>query len=141
MVRALVTVLSRKHGATFQQLFRFAVSTGMSALATVGLPMVLHEIAGIEPRLAVGISQCSAFVLNFFMIRSFVFRSVGRRSRDLLWYLGSTAVFRSLEYVFFLFLFDVARLYYASALVCTLAISTAIKFLWYRLLFNSREVA
>jgi putative flippase GtrA len=129
-----VTALHRTAG----QLMRFAVSTGVSAAVTIGLPALLHELFGIEQRLAVGISQSSALLINFLMIRVFVFRSKRAAPRDLAYYVGSAAAFRGLEYLSFLALFQLAHLYYLTALVLTLGASTLVKFVWYRFLFGER---
>jgi len=123
---------------TAGQLIRFGMSTGVSALVTVGLPTLLHEMFGIEQRIAVAISQSSALLINFLMIRIFVFRSKRAAPRDLAYYAGSAAAFRGLEYLCFLALFELGHLYYLAALVLTLGMSTLVKFVWYRFLFGDR---
>jgi putative flippase GtrA len=114
------------------------MSTGVSAAITIGLPVFLHELFGIEQRTAVAISQSSALLINFLMIRVFVFRSRRAAPRDLAYYVGSAAAFRGLEYLCFLALFQLGHLYYLTALVLTLGVSTLIKFVWYRFLFGER---
>ena len=118
------------------QLFRFAVSTCASALITLGIPLVLHEAIGVEQRAAVAISQSTAFLINFVMIRIFVFRSSRAAARDFAYYLASAAAFRGLEYLLFLVLFEAGKLYYLTALVATLGASTMLKFVWYRYIFG-----
>jgi putative flippase GtrA len=88
----------------------------------------------------VAISQCSVLLLNFVMIRSFVFRSKRARSRDLFYYVASAATFRGVEYVIFLILYRLAGLFYVAALLLTLGLSTLVKFVWYRLLFGSQAL-
>lgn len=123
---------------TIAQLARFGLSSVASATISLGLPALLHEVFGIEQKVAVAISQSSVLLLNFLMIRLFVFRSQGRAGRDLGYYVGSTIAFRGLEFLLFLALFELAGLYYLTALVLTLGTSTAIKFVWYRFLFGRR---
>ena len=123
------------------QLFRFGISTVLSAIVTLGVPVLLHEIFGVEQRLAVAISQSSALLLNFVMIRVFVFGSKRAARRDLVYYVGSAATFRGLEYLLFLGLFGLAHLFYFTALVLTLGTSTLLKFVWYRFLFDQRNQA
>ena len=123
---------------TIGQLLRYGVSSGASAAVSVGLPVFLHEAFGVEQKVAVAISQVSVLLLNFLMIRIFVFRSNGRAKRDLASYVGSAVVFRSLEYLCFLCLFEVLELYYLTALVTTLTTSTLVKFFWYRYLFRGK---
>ena len=132
---AIQSVLQHR---TTGQLFRFAMSTGVSAAITVGFPVLLHELLGIQQTIAVAISQSSALLVNFLMIRVFVFRSRRAAPRDLAYYVGSAAAFRGLEYLGFLALFELAHLYYLVALLITLGTSTLIKFVWYRFLFGER---
>lgn len=135
----LIAKISKVRSSAVPQLLRFAVSTGLSASVTIGLPVLLHEFAGIRPSVAVAISQCSVLLLNFVMIRTFVFRSTRSHQVDFLYYAGSAAAFRGLEYVLFLLLYQFAGLFYVSALLCTLAVSTVAKFFWFRLLFAGAE--
>jgi len=121
---------------TVGQLIRYGVSSGTSAAVSLGLPVLLHEAFGVEQKLAVAISQASVLLLNFLMIRLFVFRSKSKAKRDLAYYVGSAIAFRGLEYLLFLALFELASLHYFLALLLTLAVSTVVKFGWYRFLFH-----
>jgi putative flippase GtrA len=123
---------------TVGQLIRYGVSSGASAAVSLGLPVLLHEAFGVEQKLAVAISQASILLLNFLMIRLFVFRSKSTARRDLAYYVGSAVVFRGLEYLLFLALFELASLHYFLALLLTLGASTVVKFGWYRFLFHGR---
>lgn len=126
---------------TANQLVRFGAATGLSAVVSLGFPIFLHEALHADQRLAVGISQATVLLLNFVTVRIFVFRGKGTLRRDILRYLGSSAVFRGLEYLSFLLLFEIAGLFYVTALVITLVSSTVIKFFWYRFLFGGRVVS
>ena len=123
---------------TVGQLIRYGVSSGASAAVSLGLPVLLHEAFGVEQKLAVAISQASVLLLNFLMIRLFVFRSKSTAKRDLAYYVGSSIAFRGLEYLLFLALFELASLHYFLALLLTLGASTVVKFGWYRFLFHGR---
>ena len=123
------------------ELFRFATMSAISALVTLGLPIFLHEMLHIGQKAAVACGQASVFSINFALIRVFVFRSSGHLGRQFLHYAGSAAVFRGLEYVAFLALFQWAGLFYVTALVITLGTSTLIKFVWYRFLFGGEKAA
>lgn len=124
------------HRRTIGQLLRFAVSSGASAAMSLGFPVLLHEALGVRQTAAVAVSQSTVLLVNFLMIRVFVFRSTRAGRRDLGVYLASAASFRGGEYLLFLLLFERAGLYYVAALVLTLATSTLIKFFWYRFLFG-----
>ena len=120
------------------QLARYGVSALTSAAVTVGLPVVLHEVGGIEQAKAAAISQTTALLVNFVMIRMFVFRSRRGAPRDFVHFAASAVAFRGGEYALFLLLFKVGGLYYLMALILTLGASTLIKFIWYRFLFDDR---
>lgn len=123
------------------ELLRFVTMSAISALVTLGFPILLHEVLHVGQRAAVACGQGSVFFLNFALIRLFVFRSGARPGRQFLHYAGSAAAFRGLEYVAFLLLFGWARLFYVTALLITLGTSTAIKFVWYRFLFGGQRSA
>ena len=130
------TIEPRPGRAIRGQLIRFSASTLISATITIGVPALLHEVLGVQQALAVGISQTTALLVNFLMIRIFVFRSNRAARRDLTYYVGSAVAFRGLEYVSFLVLFELGHLFYLVALVLTLGMSTLLKFVWYRFLFG-----
>jgi len=130
--------LAHLGNGTVGQLFRFGVATGLSAMVSLGVPAFLHEILGVEQKLAVAAGQVSVLLLNFVTIRMFVFRGSGSGRGDFLRYLGSAAAFRGLEYLAFLLLFELVGLFYLTALLITLGTSTLIKFAWYRFLFADR---
>lgn len=133
------TVRRRKKAAV--ELFRFLLTSASSALVTLGLPVILHELLHVDQKLAVAFGQATVFFLNFALIRVFVFRSSDHAGRQFLHYAGSAAVFRSLEYVAFLVLFQWLKLFYITALLITLGTSTVIKFVWYRFLFGGEKAA
>jgi putative flippase GtrA len=121
---------------TAGQLGRFAATSGASAVVTLGLPVLLHEVLAVEPKVAVAISQCFVILMNFLILRLFVFRSRRGARRDLVYYLGSALGFRATEYLLFLSLFELVGLHYFLALLLTLGTSTIVKFFWYRILFE-----
>jgi putative flippase GtrA len=129
--------LGRTDRHTLGQVLRFGVSSAASAAVSVGLPILLHEGAGVDQATAVAISQCSVLLLNFLMIRLFVFRSTRSGRRDLGVYAASAASFRAGEYLLFLLLFDSLGFYYVLALVLTLGASALLKFFWFRFVFGT----
>ena len=123
--------------ATTGQLLRFGMATGLSAIISLGMPVFLHELLHVEQKVAVAISQATVLLMNFITLRLFVFRGKGSIRGDLMRYFGSAAMFRGLEYLSFLALFELAGLFYLTALVITLIASTMIKFVWYRFIFGN----
>src|SRR5690606_6513003 len=58
-----------------QRWARYLIATGASALLSLGLPLVLHQIVGLREELAVAIALALMLVINFVTIRVYVFRS------------------------------------------------------------------
>lgn len=116
------------------QLLRFAGTSGLSALVTLGLPVLLHEGGGVGDDKAVAIALTAAFFLNFFTTRSFVFRANGDPRHELMRFALASLVFRGLEYLVFLFVNNVIGLTYIYALLIVLLVSIPLKFFCYRLI-------
>jgi putative flippase GtrA len=109
------------------------MSTGLSVSVTVGLPILLHEVFGVVEDRAVLIAFNVALVVNFIALRHFVFSKGGSAFRDLVFYGAINVLFRVLEYAAFRLLFDDgAGVYYITAVVIVLTISSFVKFLVYR---------
>ena len=117
---------------------RFITMSGTSALLTMGLPILLHELGGVPPEAAVAIAFACVFLVNFFMLRSFVFASKRSIVADFLNFGLSSIAFRGAEYVAFLILHSLLGLYYVLALGLTLVTFTIVKFLWYRRTMHER---
>ena len=120
-----------------RQAGRFGLLTALSAIITVGLPILLHEQWGVSPPRAAAIAFAVAFVVNFVSLRRLVFSSRRGAGRDLFAYTMSSLFFRSAEYVSFLLLFAI-RVQYIIALISVLAVSATAKFFWYRRVLHSR---
>ena len=117
--------------ARFGELLRFGLLTMVSAGITIGLPVLLHEGLGIDPRIAVAIAFALVFVFNFTMMRLLVFRDRGNAMAALRRFFVSSLVFRSAEYVGFLVLYHMGMRYYAAQIV-VVGVSFGLKFLTMR---------
>jgi len=106
---------------------RYAVATVVSSIISFGLPVALHELAGIGERFAVAIGLICAFAFNFVSIRTFVFRSEDPWGRQFFIFLATSALFRIGEYSFFLLLLHLT-IRYEPALLITLLCSFVAKF-------------
>jgi putative flippase GtrA len=120
------------------ELRRYGVATLMSAGISVGLPIFLHEICGIEERPAFAIGLVCSFAFNFLSIKLFVFKSGGSAWRQLAVFALSSAVFRFLEYWLFATLMMTSFPYQASMLI-TLIVSFTAKFAIQKNLIFSRR--
>lgn len=118
------------------QVVRFGASTGVSAVLSFGLPMLLHEQFGISESVAVAIGFAVAYVLNILLLRSFVFQSNGAWREQLPRYLLANGIFRMTEYGAFLLLFHRLQVDYRISVICVLGISAVAKFFVYRLVFD-----
>lgn len=113
------------------------MSSGISAAFSFLLPTVLHEIFKVPIKGAVATGFAVAYVINFALLRAFVFRSTNALRQDAVRYLFVNGIFRILEYLFFIFLFDFVSMNYMLAVLLVLATSTVIKFFGYRRIFAS----
>lgn len=120
------------------ELRRYGIATLLSAAISMGLPILLHEAAGVEERQAFAIGLFGSFAFNFLSIKLFVFRSAGSTWRQLAVFALSSAVFRFLEYWLFALLLLLAIPYQACMLI-TLIVSFAAKFAIQKNLIFSRR--
>ena len=116
----------------FGEVSRYTQLAFASAGVTLGGPVLLHEWVGMTEPAAVAIALASAFVMNFFGARSYVFKANGFFTPQLLRFAAASAGFRIAEYVVFLVLHTVFGLFYVLALGVVLVVSTATKFVFYR---------
>lgn len=131
MLLGLGASLTQSDGAPSQAL-RFAVATVLSAFLTLSIPLALKELGGIDPRIGVGVTLVGVALLNFLIVRYFVFRSRAPFKREFLLFAGSSGVFRGLEYVGFIGLYTVLGVQYLIALMIVLVVSFCAKFLFHR---------
>lgn len=124
------------------ELRRYAIASVLSATISVGLPIVLHEKLSVIEETAVAIGQVTAFVVNFSVLRAFVFGSDGHKWRELGGFALTAGAFRGIEYGVFLLAHSVLRIHYMMAIALMLSSSAIGKFLVYRsLVFRGRRVA
>ena len=117
---------------TVGQAARYLLMTGVSALVTLGIPALLHEVFGVGEELSVAISLVAAFCVNFLTTRLYVFGSDGRVGPQLARFALVSAGFRLGEYLAFLVLHTWLGLMYLVALALVLMVSIVLKFFVYR---------
>lgn len=119
---------------------RYLMMSGVSASLSLGVPFILHESFAVRPDLAVAIGLTSAFVVNFFAAKLFVFRKKGSVSAQLSRYTLVSFLFRSGEYLCFLLLHNVLGIQYMIANTSVLTLSFCLKFFVYKIfVFAHRE--
>jgi len=94
--------------------------------------VLLHEWLGMAERAAVALALTTAFVVNFLVARSYVFKASGAFGPQVLRFAAASAGFRIAEYLAFLFLHTVFGLFYILAIGVVLVISFGVKFVFYR---------
>lgn len=110
-------------------LLRFALGGVLSAGTTLGTTALFHELGSIAEHIAAAAGLAIALVVNFTVLRLFVFRASGVPvARQLLLFLGSSGVFRLFEYGAFLLLNMLLHVQYLVALVLVLGTSFLLKF-------------
>jgi putative flippase GtrA len=135
------TSSGREWRALAAQILRFGASTGVSALLSFGLPILLHEVFAVEVRWAVAIAFAVAYVVNVALLRAFVFRSHLTLAQQLVRYVPANGCLRLIEYFVTLALTQRAGLDYKLSILLVLGISSVAKFFIYRMIFKSREAS
>lgn len=106
--------------------------TGMSFCMTMGIPVLLHEVFGVYEENAALIALITAFCINFFTARTFVFQSREAMLPQLLRFFLTSLMFRGGEYLTFLAVHRYLEMYYLLALFSVLLVSFVLKFLFYK---------
>lgn len=126
-------------GRVSAEIVRYALASGFSFFFILGCSALLVEVVGLPQQVGVAIALLSALVVNFAMLRVFVFpgsdRSLGAQ-------FAATAVtslaFRAVEYGIFLALSEAAGINYLIATGASVVCSAIGKFLVYRNVVFSR---
>ncbi|GAA0467178.1 hypothetical protein GCM10009096_04900 [Parasphingorhabdus litoris] len=122
---------------TWRQIQKFVIVSATSATITLGIPIFLHEIFGVQEKIAVLVAFVVAYMVNFLSLRRVVFSSAGTVRGDFLKFALSSLAFRTSEYLAFLLLHEMLNMTYILALLIVLTTATFLKFFWYRLLFDN----
>jgi putative flippase GtrA len=114
--------------------FRYLLISGLSFVLNLGLTVALHEVAGLSEELSYAIALVVVLATNFLFLRYYIYPARhGPFFKQLGLFLASSAVFRGLEYVAFLFGHTLLGLPYVPVLVVVQALSVIAKFLYYGL--------
>jgi putative flippase GtrA len=120
-------------------LARFLAGGVASTVVTLGTTAALHEIAAIPELIAAAVGLAASLVVNFAVLRLFVFRGTDiPLGRQAMMFLGSSGVFRGLEYSGF-FVLHLLGVHYLVGLVLVLGSSFVVKFFVYEKLVFSRK--
>jgi putative flippase GtrA len=113
---------------------RFGFVGALSYGLGVALAAMFHEVLGVPEKGAVGASLAIVLVTNFFLARTFIFRSAGDVRHEVARFVVTSATMRGLEYALFIVLLNYAGIGYLIAMTVAMALSTIAKFFIYRTL-------
>ena len=99
-------------------------------VVSVGVTAILREAAGLSVELSFAIALVVVFSFHFAANALFVFRS-GADRRIFARYVAAALAFRSLDFLLFKGLLDLASLDYPLAIVLAVLASNSVKFLVY----------
>jgi putative flippase GtrA len=112
--------------------FRFVLLSAISFATNLGITAGLHELAGASPDVSFAIGLATVFVLNFVVMRWWVFPESGlSMARQLTGFAMTSVVFRISEFFIFLLLRHVGDTYYLFAAGGTLCFSMVVKYFVY----------
>lgn len=131
-------VLNARYAALGGEVARFAAVGVLSYGLGIGLAAAFHELSAIPQKLAVAMSLAIILVTNFVLARVFIFRAKGGVSSQLVRFMATSATMRVVEYLIFLALLTGLGVNYLLALTAALAISSALKFVLYKLVVFGR---
>lgn len=116
-----------------QQALRFALLSGLSFVVNLSTTYLLHEWVGWSSLVAVPIAMAIVTVMNFCVLRGFVFSGDGRGWwAQFAYFVLSIAGFRVAEYAAFVLLHGVLSSPYLITYAGILAASLVCKFLFLR---------
>jgi putative flippase GtrA len=111
---------------------RFVLLGAISFTTNLCLTAGLHELAGVSPDVSFAVGLATVFVLNFAVMRWWVFPGSNlSMARQLAGFAMTSAAFRSSEFLVFLLLRHVGGTYYLYAAGGTLCFSMVVKYFVY----------
>ena len=124
--------------AAFGDLPRYALASAFSFIFIIAATAGLHELVGVSETLAPAIALVLAFIVNFFLLRHFVFPNQSARiGRQMAETAVASIAFRALEYAIFLLLHLALGIDYLIATGASVCISALGKYFVYReIVFN-----
>jgi len=126
------------YGYTLFKLIRFGMSGLAGAFVNILTTAFLHEIFFISTRFAYAVGLAVATVLNFHLCRTKVFQSGGNAWLQLIIFVFSSLLFRSMEFAAFMIQEMTINLPYLLAIIIIQGITFFIKFIYYRRLVFER---
>jgi putative flippase GtrA len=130
-----------KRHALLGEVLRFCGVGVLSYGLGIALAALFHEISGLVPEVAVGLSLAILLLTNFALARAFIFRSSGRVHHELVRFGIASAAMRGAEYLAFLVLLNVLGINYLISLTVAMLLSSCGKFVLYKKLVFRKPAA
>jgi len=134
----LLSENSELPGNTFFKLTLFGMSGLAGVCVNILTTVFLHEIFFISTRFAYAAGLATATLLNFHLCRTKVFKSAGNSWLQLIIFVLSSLLFRSLEFSAFIIQEMTINIPYLFAIIIIQGITFFIKFIYYRRLVFER---
>jgi putative flippase GtrA len=116
----------------FRALIRFALGGVLSSTIAVTTAAVLHEVVAVPERVAGACGFAAALVVNFFVLRHYVFAVAHVPARQQLpKFLATTGLLRAIEFLAFYVAHRHLHLNYLLLMIMILGSSFLLKFLIY----------
>lgn len=115
-------------GVIANEASRYLIAAILGVSLSLSLPLFLHEILKVSPKVAVGAALTTVFFVNFASLRLFVFRSRSPLGRQFIYFGVSSAAFRIAEFYVFALIYDRLGWHYMVAHTTVLVVSFFIKY-------------
>jgi putative flippase GtrA len=132
MVARTSSIQSGNRRALLGEVLRFCGVGALSYGLGIVLAALFHEVSGLVPEVAVGLSLAILLLTNFFLARAFIFRSSGHVHYELLRFGVASAAMRGAEYLTFLVLLNGLGINYLISLTIAMSLSSVGKFVLYK---------
>lgn len=117
---------------------RFVLQAAVGFPLNIALTVLFHEVVGLHEELAFFASLAIVFVINFMIMRHYVYRAQdGHRGGQMVRFACTSASFRAIEYLAFLVVHTALNAPYLPAMIGILITSFVAKyFVFKRLVFR-----
>lgn len=117
---------------SLQRFLRFGLSGALSYAVTIGVTWFTRAVIGMPAEAAFAIALATVFVMNFLVMRHFVYQAIeDGLAQQFAQYAVAAVGFRVAEYVAYLVLYRLLAIPYLAAATVVLVVSFIAKFLFY----------
>ena len=103
----------------------------LSYLIVTTITVTLHEIFGITKSSSFAFGLIVVFIINFIILRVFVFKSEGPAGFAVIKFFLASIFFRGFEYALFIVIFNLG-VYYIISLTISMVVSVVLKYFVYK---------